>query len=618
MKKKQMDITVTNTWKDRVCPSMIEFNKTDFQLENAVCTVYSIFSYPSSGDLKWLKRAVTSIDNTMVVIYNEAGDKKELLDSVDYSVREKRVHISETIDTKEREALGAQAEIDRMMDFSQRIMSDNVNIVKITVYIVVFASTQDELIQKCREVEGRLSGYGFVLRRIPYKMEEGFDACTPICDNRYSAFTSLTMPADVFYAGLGIIPSFGINDPTGVYLGFDETGNPVFIDNWSKSNSKTNYNYTILGKPGSGKSATVKTMMVHELSQGTKMYVLDPEEEYLVLAEHFKGNIIDASGGVDAKGDRSIINPLQLTDYPEELDDLSADEIREMMKNSKEFKGSVSSKISWLKGWFRTYIPELNMSQLALLEDSLYETYQRKGLDESSDPRTMRNDEHPTMSDLGEVLKERKDKAQDGQKGIYDQLLILLNSALVGTDRYLFNGYTNVNLNNRFNVINVHKLLNMPDNVKNAQFSNITQYIWLALTKNRAERSLLAVDEAHLFINKGSQATFEFLGQLCKRARKYLSGLWIMTQNISDFLHPEVARYGEAILNNAATKLIMKSDATDLQKICSLFQLNDGEQTLIKNSGVGQGLLIAGDMRVYANIEIEPEVLQLCQAGGGK
>ena len=365
-------------------------------------------------------------------------------------------------------------------------------------------------------------------------MEEGFDACTPICDNKYSAFTSLTMPSDVFYAGMGIIPSFGINDPTGVYLGFDETGNPVFIDNWSKSNSKTNYNYTILGKSGSGKSATTKTMMIHELSQGTKMYVLDPEEEYLVLAEHYKGNIIDASGGMDASGNRSIINPLQLTDYPEE-----------------------------------PYIPELNMSQLALLEDSLYETYRRKGLDESSDPRTMRNEEHPTMSDLGDVLHERREKSDPERQEIYNQLLILLNSALAGTDRYMFNGHTNVNLNNRFNVINVHKLLNMPDNVKNAQFSNITQYVWLALTKDRAERSILAVDEAHLFINKGSQATFEFLGQLCKRARKYSSGLWIMTQNISDFLHPEVARYGEAVLNNSATKLIMKSDATDLQKIGS-------------------------------------------------
>ena len=140
------------------------------------------------------------------------------------------------------------------------------------------------------------------------------------------------------------------------------------------------------------------------------MYVLDPEEEYLVLAEYFKGNIIDASGGVDANGNRSIINPLQLTDYPEELDDLTAEEIKDLMQKSREFKGSVSSKISWLKGWFKTYIPELSMSQLALLEDSLYETYRRKGLDESSDPRTMRNEEHPTMSDLGEVLKERKEK----------------------------------------------------------------------------------------------------------------------------------------------------------------------------------------------------------------
>ena len=45
--------------------------------------VYSIFSYLSSGNLKWLKRAVTSIDNTMIIIYNEASDKKELLDSDD-------------------------------------------------------------------------------------------------------------------------------------------------------------------------------------------------------------------------------------------------------------------------------------------------------------------------------------------------------------------------------------------------------------------------------------------------------------------------------------------------------------------------------------------------------
>ena len=62
---------------------------------------------------------VDSLNEEFTLELSELSSKdtgKELLDSVDYSVREKRVRISETIDTKEREALGAQAEIDRMMD----------------------------------------------------------------------------------------------------------------------------------------------------------------------------------------------------------------------------------------------------------------------------------------------------------------------------------------------------------------------------------------------------------------------------------------------------------------------------------------------------------------------
>ena len=167
-------------------------------------------------------------------------------------------------------------------------------------------------------------------------------------------------------------------------------------------------------------------------------------------------------------------------------------------------------------------------------------------------------------------------------------------------------------------MFNVHELLNAPDNIKNAQFANLTNYIWLELTKNKEEKCILAVDEAHLFINEKSATTFEFLGQLCKRARKYSSALWITTQNISDFLHPSVARYGEGILNNCSIRLLMKTDGTDLEKITNLFILNDGEHDLIKMATRGQGLLIAGDMRVFANIEIEPGVLKLCQAGGGK
>ena len=607
-----------DSWLDRISPSLLEFKRDSFVLEETYCTIYSIYNYPSEVSLKWL-RPITKLENTMVSVHLEKGDKAELLKSIDYSIREQQIKQAETMQKQLTAAVDAQDKIDKSIALAQRVQSDNVSIGKITIYILVYAASEKELKILSKEIEGRLAAYRFIARKIPYMMEDGFDAMNPVCDNRYRDMTALTMPLDVFFTGNLMIPSYGINDPSGIYLGKDESGNPIFLDLWSKSNQKTNMNLSILGKSGSGKSATVKSLMCHELSHLTRMIVLDPEEEYVSLARYFEGNVIDASGGLNEEGVRSIINPLQLTDFPEELDDLSDEQIKAKRKDP-DFKGSISNKISILKGWFKLYQSELSMAHIALIEEALYETYKRKGLDETSDPRLLRNDEHPILSDLEEVLIDRRsrEKENSNRYQLYNEILIYLNSALHGSDRFLFNGHTNVDLSNRFNVFNVHKLLNAPDNIKNAQFANITSFIWLTMTKDRDEKAVLAVDEAHLFVNKGSETTFEFLGQLCKRARKYNSGLWIMTQNISDFLHKDVARYGEGILNNSATKLIMKSDATDLMKLAELFDLNEGEQQRIKDAGVGQGLLIAGDMRVFSNIAIEDGVLSLCQIGGGR
>ncbi|MDO5331914.1 MAG: DUF87 domain-containing protein, partial [Bacillota bacterium] len=290
-------------WIDRVCPSALEFKRDSFVLEQAHCTVYSIFAYPSEVGLKWL-RPITLMENTAVCIYNEEGNKTELLKSIDFSIREQQIKQAETSETRVTAAVDAQDKIEKAVGLSQRILADNVNIGKITIYIMVFAESEEELKIRCKDVEGRLSAYRFILRRYPYLQAEGFDSMQPVIDNKYEDMTSLNMPLDVFYAGCGIITDHGINDPTGMYFGFDEGGNPIFIDLWSKSNQKTNMNITILGKSGSGKSASVKTLMVNELAQGTRLFVLDPEEEYLSLAENFHGNIIDASGGLNPDGTR--------------------------------------------------------------------------------------------------------------------------------------------------------------------------------------------------------------------------------------------------------------------------------------------------------------------------
>lgn len=612
------DLGDIQSWVDKVSPSLLEFKKESFCLEQAHCAVYSIFSFPPEVGLKWL-RPITMMENTIVKFCCDEGNKADLIKSIEYSIREQQIRQLENAQTKITQAVNAQDEIEKSLLLSQRVMSDNVNVMNLTVYIMVFGDSEEDLKKRCKDLEGRLSGLRMVPRRFPYLQEEGFDSMNPVCENKYKELTGLTMPNDVFYAGTGFVPSYGINDPSGMYLGFDETANPIFLDIWSKSCNKTNSNIAILGKSGSGKSASTKTLLVNEVSRGSRVYILDPEEEYPSLAANFNGDIIEATGSLNPDKSKTMINPLQLTDFPEEWDDMSDYEIQTLQKEI-DFQGTVSKKITWLKGWFQTYQPELKMDHLSLLETALYETYKRKGCTETSDPRKMKNTDHPTMTDLGKVLAEFQRNAPEGsvEARIYGEILVYLRSALIGSDRFLFNGHTNIDISNPFIVFNVHNLLSAPDNIKNSQFANITSFIWLAMTKNRNERSILVVDEAHLFINDKCQTTFQFLGELCKRCRKYSGSLWTTTQNISDFLTPSVERYGSGILNNSSIRLIMKTDGNDLEKIASLYSFNDGEYNLIKHAQRGQGLLVAGDMRVFANIMIEPNVLKLCQAGGGR
>lgn len=614
-KEQLVDETVRfQEWQNRVSPSTIEFKKDSFDLEQAHCAVYTVFNYPREVNLGWL-RPVSFMSNTLVSIILEEGDKSELMKAIDFTIKEYQSQTSEKL----TDLQNVDIKINQALALSEKVAADNVNIGKLTIYISIYAESQEELQKRCKEAEGVLSAYGIIIRKYPYMQEDGFDSINPTITNKYADMVSLTLPLNAFYAGMGIVTSEGINDSAnnGFYLGFDNVGNPIFFNPFSKANKRTNANICIMGVPGSGKSALAKTIIINSLLAQTKQFVLDPESEYLSISDELNGNVVDGAGELNKEMNTTRINPLQLNAFPEALDDCTDEQIAELAKRH-DFKGSISEKISQLKGWFKVYQPDLNMSHISLIESALYETYKRAGLTEGSNPKDLKNTDNPTMSDLYKIIKERFETATDSaDKKLYNEILRYLYSAVEGADRFLFNGHTNINLNNPLNVFDVRKLLDAPENVKNAQFSNIISYLWLALTRDRKEKTVLVVDEAHLFINKGSTTTFEFLGQLCKRARKYSSALWVLTQNVGDFLHDDVSRFGEGILNNSSTKILMKSEATDLQKLSGLFNLNQGEQELIRSASVGHGLIIAGDTRVFAEIDIEPGVLRLCQMGGG-
>lgn len=82
------------------------------------------------------------------------------------------------------------------------------------------------------------------------------------------------------------------------------------------------------------------------------------------------------------------------------------------------------------------------------------------------------------------------------------------------------------------------KLLEVDENVKNAQFMNLTSWCWQQISHDRTEKTLLGVDEGYLFVDPDNIDMMKFLRNISKRARKYEAGLMFITHSVVDVLDP--------------------------------------------------------------------------------
>jgi type IV secretory pathway VirB4 component len=115
-----------------------------------------------------------------------------------------------------------------------------------------------------------------------------------------------------------------MQDPAGFYIG-DSTasGYPVFMDFFTRDskNGRINSNMMVIGKSGSGKSYATKTILTNLAADRTKMFILDPEQEYDVMTRNLGGKNIDV--GTNKSG---ILNPFHIMASLEDLDSAVADE----------------------------------------------------------------------------------------------------------------------------------------------------------------------------------------------------------------------------------------------------------------------------------------------------
>lgn len=316
-------------------------------------------------------------------------------------------------------------------------------------------------------------------------------------------------------------------------------------------------------------SYLVKLEALRSLMFGTEIIILDPEQEYLPLAQAVGGEYINFSASSPIK-----INPF------------------DMAATLTPGENELGRKILSLTAFLRIVLGNLSAQESAILDRALKQTYQLKGI--TDDPKTQ-GKTPPLMEDLYKVLIGMEEASAA-------ELAAKLERFVKGSLTGIFSAQSNIDLSNAFTVFSVRDL---PDQLRPLAIHMILDYVWTKI-RSKLKKRILIVDEAWYLMR--NQDSADFLVDIAKRSRKYYLGLTTITQDVEDFLSTE---RGKEIISNSSIQVLLKQAPASIDLLGQVFNLSEGEQRLLMSDGIGEGIFFAGNTHVAMRVVASPREHQL-------
>ena len=265
----------------------------------------------------------------------------------------------------------------------------------------------------------------------------------------------------------------------------------------------------------------------------------------------------------------------------------------------------MATKIGKLKGFFSLVFGDLDEEKLGILEEKLIETYRRKGI--TFDDNTLYKNESSKIN-IKPIFKESKDMPilEDFYNVICeDENLTYLRNKMYpfikGSLKFL-NNYTNIELDNKLIVADIHEL--GEDNIKFGMYLFIDIF-WDKIKKNRSEKKAIYMDEIWQLIGVTSNGfVASFIYKIFKTIRKYGGSSVAITQDISDLFSLEDGIYGKSILNNSSIKTFFKLEEESIKILSENVSLTEKEKIEIASLKRGESLMFIGDNHVLAKVEV--------------
>ena len=245
--------------------------------------------------------------------------------------------------------------------------------------------------------------------------------------------------------------------------------------------------------------------------------------------------------------------------------------------------------------------------------------YKAKGITARTNLSKLKSTDYPIFDDLFSIVKERLENEKDDYAKACLKIIenYVSKFATGGRNSDLWNGNTTFSPRENFIAFDFQRLLaNKNDTTANAQMLLVLKWLENEVIKNRDYNTLngtnkkivVAIDEAHLFIDEKYPIALDFMYQLAKRIRKYNGMLIIITQNVRDFAGtPEIARKSSAIINVSQYSLIFSLSPNDMTELCKLYEnasaINEKEKDAIVHNPRGRAFLISSPSK-RSNVDI--------------